>query len=776
MHVEAWHTRAALVLAAAVVLVYEHYFAAFLLLCLTAATLIPIGTGDAKLQTASAYPEVPADKAGAKGEAEPEPSPEPVDLDSKQEQSWTDSVKLADTGVAMPAAQVARAWLQMARSKEIISSHVGPAKSRPRPIRAGSSSDLCGSMTEGGEGGDTDPCSTPTGRANTLLVEMQRERGEPWGFQWRPGTRRWILDSVDPNSLAGAWNEHQAEQGLRLLVPGSTLLEVNGSNQKVVVRHELDKALRIRLTFLLPDEALIESLDPQSLECRTRIKNSFLEVTAADSHDERRNFSDPGPMRAAKSVSSAPEGCGGCGPVDRVDSTAGYVTESEAVSDLIGSTALIVAAESPHNGKLCQIEAFDPEVRRYVVRVCADEGPVSAKLRLENLMLQPSQPIFPPPIASFHGFQASLPNPEAFLNPYGPWSWPEPCPTFQSPDAMLMQHFPPGWGPIGDPAWPPCGQFGMPPMLGADIPTEGSQMMPCMPSMAPSMPSMPPSMPTLPPLSTTPVTNVPFPFDGLGTLPSDRPLVVTHQDLERQLLTQHGPDNKLGPDLIAGEHGELPGFEAFEAQLPQLHSLDPEGLEPPPDPKKKRRRRRRGKRKGQKEKGGDGMEEKDGENGDGGDENADDSSEDGMDAHAAMQEDGTAEPINLGKEDEGAISHEQPWRPQLPRQPEDIQNGPQNAQKEDTASLNTGGRAADWRPSLPRSLVTVTPKVTRAGDQTEILQPEPVAKMTSWQPSLHRAPVQKPDFGANPKGSGNQLAIACPHLLMKVPQCSVVRH
>ncbi|CAJ1381237.1 unnamed protein product [Effrenium voratum] len=64
---------------------------------------------------------------------------------------------------------------------------------------------------------------------------------------------------------------------------------------------------------------------------------------------------------------------------------AGYLTESEAVSDLIGSTALItgLVRSAEFNGKLCRIEAFDPEVRRYVVSVFVEGGPVPAKLRLD---------------------------------------------------------------------------------------------------------------------------------------------------------------------------------------------------------------------------------------------------------------------------------------------------------------------------------------------------------------------------------------------------------
>lgn len=71
-----------------------------------------------------------------------------------------------------------------------------------------------------------------------------------------------------------------------------------------------------------------------------------------------------------KTISSAPEG-----GARLSEDGPGYVTESEAVSDLIGTTALI--ANTPlswrgqgvleprtedFNGSFCRIEAFDPQV------------------------------------------------------------------------------------------------------------------------------------------------------------------------------------------------------------------------------------------------------------------------------------------------------------------------------------------------------------------------------------------------------------------------------
>lgn len=779
MYVEAWQVRATAILVTAMVLVFGYYFLALVLLVVAlAATITQIEPGNAKPQCegppADAVMEVRFD---SKTEEVAAPDPiDALDVDSKQEQAktWTDSVMLADTGVAMPAAQVARAWLQMARSKDIV---LAPSKPRPsRPVvRAGSSSDLCGSITEG----DTDPCSevTPRGR-RTLVVDIERaDRAEPWGFQWRSGIRRWILDSLEDNSLASAWNQQQAERGFRSLQLGSALLEANGSKHKVVVKQELDTALHLQLTFLLPDEGLIERLDAQSLECR--IKNSFLEVTAADSHDERRNFSDPGPI-IAKSVSSAPEGYGSCG--GPVDNTGGYVTESEAVSDLIGSTALIVGA-APHTGKFCRIEAFDPQVRRYVVRVYADGGPVSAKLRLENLMLQPSLPSFPAPVTSFQDYPAPLPvQPEAVLNPYSqlPWSWPEAPPVFPSvSDAMLMQNFPHPWAPVGDASWSQYAYdgYGMPTMLGSEISMEGPPMLPC----------MQPSVPSLPPLSTTPVTSLPIPFEGPATLPIDRPLMIhAHQTLEQQVTRQH---MDLEEELIAqAAQSEVKSAEAFDLQDPRGlqghpgehpgellgHDGAPEPAGTEPEVKKKRRRRRRGKRKGQKADAADAEEQ------DSGSEDLDPTvgpaAAQACDVLHAKDE---AEPDGFGKADDAGFSSQGPqgaqgaqgsqesWRPRLPRQfetdleqegAEGIHGTKDSVEADVFVSLNTErGRAADWRPSLPRSLVAtkVAKEKADGAGNPEVPQPEPMeSKSTPWQPSLHRAKLHKQDHtGANPKGS-----------------------
>ena len=357
--------------------------------------------------------------------------------DEELMKTWTDSVMLADTGVAMPAAQVARAWLQMVRSKDIAPA---PRPSRPRPVvRAGSSTDLCGSLTEG----ESD-LSEATPKAHFAQVEMELERrdlSEDWGFRWCQGKKRWILESLEEKSLASAWNERQKELGLKSLEPRSTLLEANGSDQKLIIKQELDEALRLHLIFLLPEAVQKSS---RKLECK--IKNSFLEVTAVDSHDERRNFSDPGPVMKATS-SSAPEGL-------QTEAVAGYVTESEAVSELIGTTALItgLVTSSEFNGKFCRIEAFDPQVRRYVVRVYADEGPVNAKLRLENLILQSALPAFSLP-CNLQGASSLYSD---VVDAYSPWTWPSP--TFDPMSWGFMEE------PIG--GWP---------YVPSELPLEGTQ-------------------------------------------------------------------------------------------------------------------------------------------------------------------------------------------------------------------------------------------------------------------------------------------------------------
>lgn len=756
--------RATVILAIAIAVVFGQFLFAFCLLVAVLATFLPIAYRDVKLLPASTVGDAALEDPIASKSEEVQPEVATVGSKPGLTKTWTDSVKLADTGVAMPAAQVARAWLQMARSKDVVFPRTSPSAkaSRPRPSqvgRAGSSSDLCGSITEG----DTDPCSegTPTAARHfpQLIVELERKHpDESWGFQWRRGARRFILEAVDDQSLAGVWNEQQVERGFRSLELGSTLLEANGSNHRMVMKQELDEALHVRLTFSIPDEALIEKLDGPSLECR--IKNSFLEVTAVDSHDERRNFSDPGPI-ITKAISSAPEGYGSQGP----DGIGGYVTESEAVSDLIGSTALIAGlTDSLYNGRFCRIEAFDPQVRRYVVRVYTEEGPENAKLRLENLILQSSAfPSFPAP-ASFQEFQTALPcQPEAFLNPYNPWAWP-PSLAFQdfqdASNAMLMQTLPQPWGPMGETPW---SQYGIPSMLGAEIPMDGSHM----------LPSLPPSMPTLPPLSTTPVANLqPFPFtEGLAPLPSDGPLIVhTHQAVEQQLTRPY-------VDVLSAPQGQqemaenqasagAASVEAFQGPEPCTQEAHHEVLEKIVEPeteaadvKKKRRRRRRGKRKGQKA------------------AEVDDSGSEELsckeDAEVAQVKD--AQNIEPGfQPQKDASSREQLWQPRLPRNIDEDMTGQEGAEvKEDlnvSQSLNMerGSRPSEWKPSLPKSFASITSsKDSKVEDgRHEVLQAEVLTdpKAAPWQPTLHR--IQPPKTSKTipehpPKGGHAQKKRCC---------------
>eukprot|EP00913_Durusdinium_trenchii_P035387 g33115.t1 len=230
----------------------------------------------------------------ANAEATPQSAPA-ASRESELKKSWTESVMLADTGVAMPAAQdpeAARAGVERC-----------PERSPPPVLRTGSLTDLCGSLTEGES--DQPSEATPKAARFSQQLEMELERAdvnEDWGFCWRPRKRRWILESLKTNSVASAWNERQRELGLKSLELRSTLLEANGSDQtpgaaKCLIQQELNEALRLRLIFLLPDLSLQEAEFDRSsairkLECK--VKNSFLEVSAVDSQDERRNFSDPG--------------------------------------------------------------------------------------------------------------------------------------------------------------------------------------------------------------------------------------------------------------------------------------------------------------------------------------------------------------------------------------------------------------------------------------------------------------------------------------------------
>ena len=199
MHVEPWQMRATVILAIAIAVVFGQFLFAFCLLVAVLATFLPIAYRDVKLLPASTVGDAALEDPIASKSEEVQPEVATVGSKPGLTKTWTDSVKLADTGVAMPAAQVARAWLQMARSKDVVFPRTSPSAkaSRPRPSqvgRAGSSSDLCGSITEG----DTDPCSegTPTAARHfpQLIVELERKHpDESWGFQWRRGARRFIL-------------------------------------------------------------------------------------------------------------------------------------------------------------------------------------------------------------------------------------------------------------------------------------------------------------------------------------------------------------------------------------------------------------------------------------------------------------------------------------------------------------------------------------------------------------------------------------------------------
>ncbi|CAE7489022.1 udkA [Symbiodinium sp. CCMP2456] len=506
---------------------------------------------------------------------------------------------MADTGVAMPAAQIARAWLQMARSK----GHSGiPSKSSFSPLvkgkrRMGSSSDLCGSITEG-----------PT--EDAFHVQLEREsKTEDWGFVWNQTAlstrRRFLLESVSEGSPAASWNGRECELGRSTLEPGSTLVEANYLAGYGVIRHELRESMQLRLTFLrpapdpTPTEKRLVGLPP---ECR--VKNSFLEVSPvdADSQEEARHFSDPGPC-AQKGCSSSAEGAGVSATESQI---CGYHTESEAVSDLIGTAALIsgLVRSAEFNGKWCRIDAFDPEVRRYIVRVFLEEGqpPVIAKLRLENLSFGPTFALASSATPAFHPFAPPSAAVAEDLSawPWGQANWPwgihagmtgtmEGCmPIGMEADAWQV---PAEWAsyPFGPPGLPP---------------TEAAVMQ-----------SMPP--PPATPLCILPTTGQHFaPSDAAAAAPNTAgmaenagesherpPQIHTHQVLEQQLIQQHLQvlQQSAAPDV---QEAVQPSVSSSQ-QLLSASSLQQEAEEPQApheedvaEGKKKRRRRRRGKRKG----------------------------------------------------------------------------------------------------------------------------------------------------------------------------------
>ncbi|CAE7447262.1 unnamed protein product [Symbiodinium natans] len=526
-------------------------------------------------------------------DAAPPPPPTKKDDAAELFKQWTGNVVMADTGVAMPAAQIARAWLQMARSKghgtipskSSFSSLVKPKR------RVGSSSDLCGSITEGDESAGS-PWEGPA--EDAFHVQLERESTtEDWGFVWNQSAlstrRRFLLESVSEGSLAASWNSQERELGRCTLEPGSTLVEVNFLAGYGVIRHELNEATQLRLTFLRPAAASVLEKKLAGLPLECRVKNSFLEVAQvdADSQNEARHFSDPGPS-AQKGCSSSAEGTGMSAADPQV---CGYHTESEAVSDLIGTAALIsgLMRSAEFNGKWCRIDAFDPEVRRYIVRVFLEDGqpPVIAKLRLENLVFGPAPslaPVMPstfqpaaPASASPCATSPSVPGEEA-LDPtswsWGEWPW---MPGMTSVAGVPAAADVDAWQVPADWAYafaPP----GLPP-------TEAT-MMQCLPAL-PVQPAQPPPqtplcfLPTSSPQFANSETSAPSNFGAADASGSHEhpPQIHTHQVLEQHLIQQQ---------LQAMQQSAAPDAQAEE----ELQEEDPaEG-------KKKRRRRRRGKRKG----------------------------------------------------------------------------------------------------------------------------------------------------------------------------------
>ncbi|CAE8626634.1 unnamed protein product [Polarella glacialis] len=349
------------------------------------------------------------------------------------------SLQFEDVGVAQPMAQVARAWLHMARASR---RPVHPPMKQGDTKHLGSSSDIGGSLTESDSAActpwdltDSDVGGIPqrTAAARRIEIVLERRLDEPWGFVWSTGTararHRLVLDGVLTNSAAGCWNARQRELGLRALERGDLLVDANGARGSQPIQRELSAADFIKAGFLRPFAAL-----PPSRPClqaspvyECRVKNSFIEVSCAggaeshdDRHDDRHAMSDPGPFvtwpaslafgpgaernKVAGNVkqqilpTGGVSGTGSSKGFSEDDVSACYLTEAETVSDLIGARAVISGlVRSPEfNGHSCLIEAYDVEVKRYIVRVyLGDEGgPVTAKLRLENLSISP--PAFSP--------------------------------------------------------------------------------------------------------------------------------------------------------------------------------------------------------------------------------------------------------------------------------------------------------------------------------------------------------------------------------------------
>ncbi|CAE7596520.1 udkA, partial [Symbiodinium necroappetens] len=470
----------------------------------------------------------------------------------------------------------------------------------------GSSSDLCGSITEGDESAGS-PWEGPT--EDAFHVQLEREsKAEDWGFVWNQTAlstrRRFLLESVSEGSPAASWNSREWELGRSTLEPGSTLVEANYLAGYGVIRHELRESMQLRLTFLrpAPDPTPTEKrLVGLPLECR--VKNSFLEVSPvdADSQEEARHFSDPGPC-AQKGCSSSAEGAGVSATEPQI---CGYHTESEAVSDLIGTAALIsgLVRSAEFNGKWCRIDAFDPEVRRYIVRVFLEEGqpPVIAKLRLENLSFGPTFALASSATPVFHPFAPPGAAVAEDLSawPWGQANWPwgihagmtgamEGCmPVGMEADAWQV---PAEWAsyPFGPPGLPP---------------TEAAVMQ--------SMPPPPPAtplciLPTTEHFATSDAAAAPNTAgmaENAGESHERPPQIHTHQVLEQQLIQQHlqvlqqsaAPDvqEAVQPSVSSSHQPHSASSLHQEAEEPQApHEEDvAEG-------KRKRRRRRRGKRKG----------------------------------------------------------------------------------------------------------------------------------------------------------------------------------
>lgn len=246
-------------------------------------------------------------------------------------------------------------------------------------------------------------------------IEMTVERmpGEPWGFVWNDAMARarqqLILDTLSAGSASSRWNTRQHELGLETLQEGDVLLCANAARGRDAMQRELSaqNTVRMQLEFLRPMSTTIHD-EPQTFAVPSANKlqvsqnKSRLEVLTSEdeSHEDSNVPSDPGRLcpkspeagLALGSPCRSPLWSPLASPIRQciAEEEDGYLTESEEVSDLIGATAMITGlVKSPEfNGCSCRIEAFDPQVRRYVVRVAGQPDVVTAKLRLDNLIVQ----------------------------------------------------------------------------------------------------------------------------------------------------------------------------------------------------------------------------------------------------------------------------------------------------------------------------------------------------------------------------------------------------